>query len=74
MKKRLEEDASIENSNPKFERAVELELNFIKLTDRGAIDYVNLGDFMRCVYDEFKKAFKIKCKEKEEKSNDPNYN
>ena len=54
-----------------------LEGNFLELTNKQAIDYVNLGDFMRLVFQEFNKAFDSKKKdkngdsEKKEKADEP---
>lgn len=61
--KRLEDDAHInEDFSPEFVRAAELDKNFLDLTNREAIDYKNLGDFMALVREEFDKAYQYKLK------------
>jgi folate-dependent phosphoribosylglycinamide formyltransferase PurN len=43
-----------------FQRSLQYEETFLTLTNRQSIDYVNLGDFMRLVFEEFKKTYALK--------------
>ena len=43
--------------------------NFLQLTNSEAIDYVNLGTYMECVMEEFKKALSYKLHLKALKNN-----
>jgi formyltetrahydrofolate hydrolase len=47
-----------------FSRSEELDKNFLDLTNQQAIDYINLGNYMAVVMDEFNKALEFKMQYK----------
>jgi Ca2+-binding EF-hand superfamily protein len=51
---------------PKFDYAVEKDLNFLDATSRQSIDYSNLGNYMRFVKSEFDNAYMTKKSQKSE--------
>ena len=59
---RLEEERGLNHFDGVFRRCVDLEENFLTLSATQNIDYINLGDFMALVFEEFKKAHDIKEK------------
>ena len=66
---RLEVDKHRNEMVPEFKRSLEMDENFLQLTNTEAIDYVNLGTYMECVMEEFKKALSYKLHLKALKNN-----
>ncbi len=64
---KLERDKLINvDIGPKFDYAVEKDLNFLDATSRQSIDYSNLGNYMRFVKSEFDNAYMTKKSQKSE--------
>jgi len=57
---RLEADLNRNRFDGTFTRCVDLEQNFLTLSASQNIDYINLGDFMALVFEEFTKAYESK--------------
>ena len=57
---RLEGDVDVNIFDIDFKKCLELEDNFLTLSARQNIDYINLGSFMALVFEEFKKAYDTK--------------
>lgn len=59
--RRLERDRDINvDLAPKFDIAVEVELNYLEATARPSIDYCNLGNYMKYVLQEYYRALDLK--------------
>lgn len=58
---RLERDLNTNvNISEKFNRALEVELNFLEASARPNIDYKNLGNYMKYIMEEFEHAYLLK--------------
>jgi hypothetical protein len=58
---RLERDKNTNvNVSEKFNRALEVELNFLEASSRPNIDYCNLGNYMKYIMEEFEHAYLLK--------------
>ena len=66
---RLEADKHRNEMVLEFKRSLEKDENFLQLTNSEAIDYINLGDYMACVMEEFKKSLNYKLHLKALKNN-----